>query len=208
MTIGLLGLPPQDTVSRRRFAGASTHAGQRPVRWNLAFGGVRQAATTVIRAAVVVLVALLVAVIAGGAFGYRVLAIKSGSMVPTLHVGDLVVSHLVPPQSARAGQIVTFRDPYLGQALVTHRVVSVSESQDQVHFVTKGDANTVAEHWSIAPTGTISVAIAHIPAMGYLDGLLDPPVVSVIAIGMVTVWVGLLLVRWTLREDAPVPQFP
>ncbi|HXX90089.1 MAG TPA: signal peptidase I [Acidimicrobiales bacterium] len=147
--------------------------------------------------------ALLLAVVVGGVFGYRVLAIKSGSMTPTLRVGDLVVSRQIHPASAKPGEIISFRDPYLHQQLVTHRVVAMKIAGSQVRFVTKGDANAVTEHWSIPATGTIGKEELRIPFAGRWVAPLWSVTAWIIAIALVTLWIAAVALRWIWGEGGP-----
>jgi signal peptidase len=101
-------------------------------------------------------------------FGYRSLTVMSGSMEPTLHVGDVVVVSQVPPLDVRIGDIVTFRDPTDATRLITHRVRQITTSGTYVEFVTKGDANTSVEHWRVSRDGTIGRVAYHVWHLGYL----------------------------------------
>ncbi len=101
-------------------------------------------------------------------FGFRSLTVLSGSMEPNLHVGDVVVVKQVPPIDVRVGDIVTFRDPEDDTRLITHRVRSISASGTLVEFVTKGDANTSVETWSISRDGMIGRVSYHVWHLGYL----------------------------------------
>jgi signal peptidase I len=121
-----------------------------------------------------VTVALCAAVVALGTavgaelIGYRLMVVRSGSMRPAIMVGDIVVSEAARASSVRPGEIVTFRDPALGGVTVTHRVMSVRADGDTYRFVTKGDANTGTERWSIARNGTLGRKVLTIPAVGKL----------------------------------------
>jgi len=105
--------------------------------------------------------------IAPSFFGFGSLTVLSGSMEPALHVGDVVVEDRVPPLSVRVGDVVTFRDPEDVNRLYTHRVVSMSASAGSVAFVTRGDANTGVERWSIPEGGTVGRVVLRIPFVGY-----------------------------------------
>ncbi len=100
-------------------------------------------------------------------FGYRSLTVLSGSMEPTLRVGDVVVVREVPPLSVKVGDIVSFRDPTDFSRLITHRVRSIQVSGISVQFVTKGDANTSVEHWQVPITGTIGKVSYRVWRLGY-----------------------------------------
>ena len=54
--------------------------------------------------------------------GYRPMVVRSGSMVPTLGIGDVVVSDWVRVDHIRPGEIVTFPADFDRPELVTHRV--------------------------------------------------------------------------------------
>jgi signal peptidase len=101
-------------------------------------------------------------------FGSRSLTVLSGSMEPTLHVGDVVVVQQVLPLDVRVGDIVTFRDPTDPSRLITHRVRQIGVEGRHVGFVTKGDANTSVEQWSTDRDGTIGRVQFHVWRLGYL----------------------------------------
>jgi signal peptidase I len=99
--------------------------------------------------------------------GYRSLTIMSGSMEPTLGVGDVVMERQVAPLDVRVGDIVTFRDPTEQSTLITHRVRSFKVHDGTVDFVTKGDANNSVEKWQIPVTGQLGLVKVHVPKLGY-----------------------------------------
>ena len=81
-------------------------------------------------AAAVILVPML--------FGYKEMAVLSGSMEPTIPVGSLVYVKPVEASELEAGDVCTY---YLsdGETFVTHRVLSIDP--DAQTLVTQGDAN-------------------------------------------------------------------
>jgi signal peptidase I len=146
---------------------------------------------------------VLVGVVAGAALGYRPLVIKSGSMAPTIGVGSVVVSVSVHPLQVRPGTIVTFRDPALGQQLVTHRVVRMQRAGQTVDFVTKGDANHTAEHWTVPVSGTIGREVLVIPSVGRWLTMLNLPLARVIEILGTMVLLAFLLLHWIWFTPEP-----
>jgi signal peptidase I len=117
-------------------------------------------------AGVVGVVVLVLAALASQLAGYRALVISSGSMQPLLSVGDLVVSRSTPAGRLHPGDIVTFRDPALGNRFVTHRVVRLTPASGQVTVQTKGDANLVPEQWAVADSATVGLLVTRVPAHG------------------------------------------
>jgi signal peptidase len=128
-------------------------------------------------------------------FGFRSLTVLSGSMEPTIHVGDVVVVDQVPPLDVRVGDIVTFRDPEDPSRLITHRVRQIDVQGNEVHVVTKGDANTSVETWKIDRSGTVGRVSYHIWRLGYLMfwirsplGRLGMVVIPALVLGVFELW--------------------
>lgn len=140
-------------------------------------------------------------------FGFRSLVVLSGSMTPTLGVGDVVVVRQISPAEARVGDVVTFRDPTRGDRLVTHRVRSVELQAGIVRIETKGDANSGVEDWEVQATGTIGRAQYRVPEVGYLlfwirgrFGRLMLVVIPALMLGAYELWR-----IWRPRPRAEVP---
>ncbi len=108
--------------------------------------------------------AMLGPLVAGG----RTLSVLTGSMEPTLHVGDLVVDRTIPATRIQVGDVVTFRSPDDAGKLITHRVRRVSLAPGTVRVTTKGDANLTVERWSIPADGTVGRVVTRVPKLGYL----------------------------------------
>ena len=126
--------------------------------------------------AVTALVGAALGLLLGG-FG-TVLVVSSGSMAPVLKPGDAVLDRFVPAHRVGAGQVVTFFDQGRG-VLVTHRVVSVEDIGDRRQFVTRGDANTGVEIWSIDRDGPLGLLVGRVPHAGYpLAWLSSEPVMA------------------------------
>ena len=118
---------------------------------------------------------LALGVIAGGVLlvtaprlvGVTPFTILSGSMQPSYDVGDVVLDERVAPDAVRPGDVVTFTDPSRDGATVTHRVERLTRNGDQVHFVTRGDANNASEKWAVAANGTIGRVRMRVPKVGW-----------------------------------------
>jgi signal peptidase I len=100
--------------------------------------------------------------------GYRPMVVRSGSMVPTLGIGDVVVSDWVRVDQIRPGEIVTFPANIVRPDLITHRVQRVQLRGDTARVVTKGDANEVPESWSLPRSTLVGHVDWRIPKIGRL----------------------------------------
>lgn len=80
-------------------------------------------------------------------FGYSIHRIVSGSMEPTLEIGDVILSTEVKDTSdVHVGDIVTFQgDSRFDNQKVTHRVLvsSYDDGKGNIVIVTKGDTNAI-----------------------------------------------------------------
>ena len=83
-------------------------------------------------------------------FGYKTFVIVSGSMLPELQIGDIVVIKNVEQSDINEEDIISFRE---GNAIVTHRVKEIIEGEN-IQYRTKGDANN-AEDANLVEIGDV-----------------------------------------------------
>jgi signal peptidase I len=100
--------------------------------------------------------------------GYRVYAVRTGSMSPTYPTGALVVDGPAPTRLPPTGNVVTFRTR---GGLVTHRVVAHTISG----ATTKGDANRTPDAWTVPLTGMVGQVRTGIDRAGYALVFLQQP---------------------------------
>ena len=82
-------------------------------------------------------------------FGYTLQRVSSGSMVPELEVGAVILSrNLREGDALNEGDIITFDgSDQFGEVNVTHRVIVVPHDENGVVMLqTKGDANDIADN--------------------------------------------------------------
>lgn len=72
-------------------------------------------------------------------FGYKAFVISSGSMEPTLKIGDLVIIKETKQEEIQKEDIITFMEDGYS---ITHRVVDIIEKDGNIYYQTKGDNNT------------------------------------------------------------------
>jgi signal peptidase I len=73
-----------------------------------------------------------------GLLGLQPMPVVGGSMAPTWHTGDLVITRTVAPQDVAVGDVIRYRS---GNDFVLHRVVAIWDGGAQLQFMTRGDAN-------------------------------------------------------------------
>ncbi len=98
-------------------------------------------------------------------FGCEEFAVLSGSMVPTIPVGSLVVDKKADNASIEVGDIVTYQ--ISEETLVTHRITAIDEAAKTV--TTKGDANNVEDGAPVPFSSIIGVYAFHVPYVGYIS---------------------------------------
>lgn len=97
------------------------------------------------------------------ALGWQPHVVASGSMAPSLRVGDVLVAAPADPAGIGGGEIVTFRDPLHGDRLVTHRVVRQNADGS---LVTRGDANADPDPAPVGPDQVVGVGRVVVPLVG------------------------------------------
>jgi signal peptidase len=129
------------------------------------------------------------------------MVVRSGSMVPTLGIGDVVVSRWVQVDQVRPGEIITFAANFDRPELVTHRVQTVRVDGDTTFVVTKGDANIGVERWSLPNTTLVGHVGWHIPKIGRLLVLLGQTITRWFLLGVtIAVVVAAVAVGATRRR--------
>ncbi|MEM2910651.1 MAG: signal peptidase I [Nitrososphaerota archaeon] len=136
-----------------------------------------------------------------GAIGtsFPLLVVKSGSMEPIIHTGDIIITIPVKPSEIRADPkdgdvIVFFKPPHYGDLnyLIVHRAIGVDEGG----FITKGDANSVTDPWSPVPPDYIvgkwtGMKLPYWTGIGYLSlflkGEMFPPYGRIILVFIIVV---------------------
>ena len=173
-----------------------------PRRWYL-----RALSTTV--TILISLVAVLTVAIAIGSrtsadgqrvvFGQPVMTIISGSMTPTIAVGDIVVDAPVTAAQAsdfHVGQIISFRAAPGSPEIITHRIVAVRVQDGAVSYITKGDANNSADSTPRPASDVIGLYRFPIPRGGYVLVAMHTPRVIVMLLASALLWIVAGLLFW------------
>ena len=100
-----------------------------------------------------------------GLFPVQPTTVISGSMRPTLDVGDVVIIAKVSADTIKPGDIIQFRE---AKGITTvHRVVEIQEIEGNMLFVTQGDANSKPDANPVIPENVVGKAVFDIPKIGW-----------------------------------------
>lgn len=99
--------------------------------------------------------------------GYFPLIVLTDSMYPEIHSGDLIICHQAEPEELEAGDIIAFFDPAgNGTTIVTHRIESITQGEEGLEIITKGDANNVADDMPVPVDDVVGTYKMRIPGFG------------------------------------------
>jgi signal peptidase I len=126
---------------------------------------------------------------------YKALTVYSGSMEPTIHTGSVAIDVPIAAQDVKVGDVITFVRPDNQNELVTHRVIQIETGPSGRQWVTRGDANSVADPWRVAATGAGYKFVFGIPYVGFVLVWLQSPigrllflVIPAAALGLLTLY--------------------
>jgi len=133
---------------------------------------------------------------------------RSDSMAPYLKAGDLLAVQKISPREARVGDVVTFKEPSRPGILLTHRVVSKALRDGRYEFVTRGDANTGSETWSVKTDGTIGRLLIRLPGVGRFVSWLGQPPVRFLFLTVASLLLAVEVLRriWSSGGEEYVPR--
>lgn len=145
------------------------------------------------------LILILLAGIAPSMFGYESFVVLSGSMRPSLQVGDLAVVAPTRTETLMVGDIITYRQARRPDVLVTHRITNIGlDPQGRVTFETQGDANNTTDSVLVDSKSVLGRVVYSIPMIGYLVEFSKRAEGKLLLIGLP----GLMLVLDTFRGAA------
>lgn len=137
----------------------------------------------------------LVLVIASGVLPYRVFIVHTGSMTPTIPSRSAV---LVWKGHYRVGQVISFEEQH---GVITHRLVKINADGT---LVTRGDANSTDDPWTLPASAVIGGVIAAPKEAGYwLMYLKNPLGLLSILLSALICWQMFALAGWGADATRP-----
>jgi signal peptidase len=129
---------------------------------------------------------------------YGMYFVRSGSMVPKINIGDLVITGpaggLLTPE-IEPGTIITYTHS-LGDE-VTHRVISVTDART---FITKGDNAEDPDQEPVSLSQVRGVYILKVPYLGYITSFMRTKLGWFLAILVPAAVLVILLVKDIVKE--------
>lgn len=110
-------------------------------------------------------------------FGYSLFEVATGSMKPTIQIGDVVIVKIT--KDVNENDIIVYVD---GDDIITHRLVEKSEN----NIVTRGDANN-SEDKPIQENMIIGQVIKIVPQLGTWQNILSSPEVLALIIVLIII---------------------
>ena len=121
---------------------------------------------------------------------HPVLVVISGSMVPTLNVGDLIVIKGEPAEEIEVGTIIVFHSPRDYNTLVVHRVVDKQNSDGRIYFKTKGDFNRYVDDWTVSSEKVVGSFSARVPYIGIIIMKLREPAGTAFIVSLIIILIA------------------
>ncbi len=116
-------------------------------------------------------------------FGYTFFEVATGSMSPTIEVGDVVIVTL--KKEVNENDIIVYKE---GNDIITHRLIKKTEDT----LITKGDANN-SEDKSITSNQIIGEVIHIMPKIGIWRKILLTPQITILILIVIFLLSALLM---------------
>lgn len=110
-------------------------------------------------------------------FGYSLFEVATGSMSPTIEVGDVVITKLT--KEVNENDIIVYMD---GKNIITHRLIEKNGNK----IITRGDANN-SEDKPIEEKMIIGEVVKIIPQLGTWQQILSSPEILVLIIILILI---------------------
>lgn len=116
--------------------------------------------------------------------GHYVFRVMTGSMQPTVPEDALIVVRKTELSEIEPEDIISYysTDPLLDGSVNTHRVVAVEQQGESYIFRTKGDANTIEDHYPALGENVLGKVVFISYPLGVVVNFLSSPVAFVVLI--------------------------
>jgi signal peptidase len=119
---------------------------------------------------VTTLVCVIIVWFVMGVFPFKPSLIGSGSMMPSIATGDVVIIAKVPANVIKLGDVIEYRKDE--RTNIVHRVISIDETGGTRTFVTKGDANNAPDDIHVLAENVNGKVVFNIRKVGMISIML------------------------------------
>lgn len=149
---------------------------------------------------------------------HPLMAVATGSMRPTLQKGDLIVVQgglngdeikAAPKDADTPGDIIVFPGERVGMPgeLIVHRAIRSNQDANGLwHFVTQGDANSVADPGDVKETEIVGKVVWSVPLLGWPNLFLQEPQWKLLIIILLSILIIIEFVPFPKKEKAEQDQ--
>ena len=101
-----------------------------------------------------------------GLLGFYPTIVGSGSMQPSLNIGDIAIVTSTDPNKIEVGDVIQY---WKQGEMILHRVIETRKTETGKIFITKGDANTEPDSEPVTPTQIRGKLVFTIPQVGWIS---------------------------------------
>ena len=107
---------------------------------------------------------ILITMLLSNQFRYGAIVIATGSMTGAINQGDIIVYEQYDNDVINVGDVILFKN---GESLIVHRVIEVVDTDGQIKYVTKGDANNDKDAGYRTAADIVGITNVKVPYFGY-----------------------------------------
>jgi len=116
-----------------------------------------------------------------GFLGYKPFIVLSGSMEPNIMTGDIAIIKEYDTKQLKENDVIAFR---MGNSVITHRILEITEDNGETVFITKGDNNNIQDKYPVQAEQVEGIFLARIPKLGDLAMFLQTTVGTILCIAI------------------------
>lgn len=113
----------------------------------------------------IIIILIIMIYFVSGYFKYYAIAIATGSMVPNINKGDVViVNQQFKEKDLKIGKVIAYN---YNDKVVVHRIYKEVQTDKELIIYTKGDANSNMDEYKITTDMIVGIVDKKIPFIGY-----------------------------------------
>ena len=133
-------------------------------------------------------------------FGYKVLQVMSGSMSGEFETGDtILIKEIKNESNLKIGDVVTYK--IAKNTLVTHWIVYISKTGENLSYTLKGDANNTEDSEKIMFSKIEGMYVKKLKLIGQMINFMQKPYGIVIVFTIPILLVILIMYNEKIKEE-------